>query len=203
MPSARRVLEYDSSAIGTIMPQVLASLDALIAELQASTGAAQVDLMGHSLGTFVSHNFLATPERAANVARYVNIDGRTAAAPPGGVPMLALWAGAVNRPVPPLIVGATNVTLADQEHVQVASSEEAFFEMYLFLRDRAPFTTNVLPQILPELSGRVTNFPQNTGLDGATLNVWWVDGRNGNRIGGQPYKTFAIGPDGSFGRSGC
>ena len=96
-----RVLEYDSSAIATILPAVLAALDALIAELQAETGAAQVDLIGHSLGTTVSHNFLATPERAANVAHYVNIDGRTAAAPPGGVPTLALWAGAVNRPVPP------------------------------------------------------------------------------------------------------
>ncbi|MEX2206149.1 MAG: alpha/beta hydrolase [Myxococcota bacterium] len=193
------VLEYDSSAIGTILPEVLARLDALIAQLQASTGAAQVDLMGHSLGTTVSHTYLSTPERAAKVAHYVNIDGRTAAAPPGGVPTLALWGGAVNRPVPPLIVGATNVTLADQEHVQVATSEESFFEMYRFLQGRAPFTTRVLPQLLPEISGRVTAFPQNVGLDGATLEVWWVDGRNGRRIGHRPWKTFEIGPDGSFG----
>ena len=193
------VLEYDSSAIGTILPDVLARLDALIAELQASTGAAQVDLMGHSLGTTVSHAYLATPERAAKVAHYVNIDGRTAASPPGGVPTLALWAGAVNRPTPPLIVGATNVTIADQEHVQVATSEESFFEMYHFLQDRAPFTTRVLPQLLPEISGRVSAFPQNAGLDGATLEVWWVDGRTGKRIGHRPWKKFEIGPDGNFG----
>ena len=159
------VLEYDSSAISTILPDVLARLDVLIAELQASTGAAQVDLMGHSLGTTVSHAFLATPERAANVAHYVNIDGRTSAAPPGGVPTLALWAGAVNRPVPPLIVGATNVTIANQEHVQVATSAESFFEMYQFLQGRAPFTTRVLPQLLPEISGRVSAFPQNAGYN--------------------------------------
>lgn len=193
------VLEYDSSAIGTILPAVLARLDVLIAELQASTGAAQVDLMGHSLGTTVSHAFLATPERAAKVAHYVNIDGRTAAAPPGGVPTLALWAGAVNRPVPPLIIGATNVTIANQEHVQVATSAESFFEMYHFLQGRAPLTTRILPQLLPEISGRVSAFPQNAGLDGATLEVWWVDGRNGARIGHRPWKTYAIGPDGSFG----
>jgi pimeloyl-ACP methyl ester carboxylesterase len=198
-PSHIRVLEYDSSAIATIMPQVLASLDALIAEIQAETGAAQVDLMGHSLGTTVSHNFLATPERAVNVAHYVNIDGRTATAPPGGVPTLALWAGAVNRPTPPLIVGATNVTIPNQEHVQVATSEEAFFEMYHFLRGRAPFTTHVLPELRPRISGRVTNFPQNTGLDGATLEVWLVNGHTGQRIDSQPKETFAIGPDGGFG----
>ena len=193
------VLEYDSSAITTIMPEVLASLDALIADIQADTGKSQVVLMGHSLGTTVSHNFLATPERAANVAKYVNIDGRTAAAPPGGVPTLALWAGAVNRPTPPEIVGALNVTVPNQEHVEVASSEESFFEMFHFIHGRAPLTTHIIPELRPTLNGRVTNFPQNTGLDGATLEIWWVNGHTGERIGTTPRETFAIGPDGNFG----
>jgi pimeloyl-ACP methyl ester carboxylesterase len=193
------VLEYDSSAIGTILPDVLAALDAKIDALRTATGAERVDLMGHSLGTTVSHAYLATPERAAKVAHYVNIDGRTASAPPGGVPTLALWAGAVNRPTPPAIVGATNVTIPNQEHVEVATSEEAFFEMFHFLRGHAPLTTKILPELRPRISGRVTSFPQNTGLDGATLEVWWVDGRTGARIGSQPVETFAIGPDGDFG----
>ena len=41
-------------------------------------GGAKVDLLGHSLGTTLSHEYLASPARAANIARYVNIDGRTA-----------------------------------------------------------------------------------------------------------------------------
>jgi pimeloyl-ACP methyl ester carboxylesterase len=191
------VLEYDSSAIGTIMPEVLARLDALIDEMRTKTGAEQVDLMGHSLGTTVSFNYLATPEHAAKVAHYVNIDGRQATAPPGGVATLALWAGGVNRPTPPQIVGATNVTIPDQEHVQVATSKESFFEMFHFLRGRAPFTTRILPEIFPEITGRVANFPQNTGLDGAKLEVWWIDGRTGRRI--FQFQTFDIGPDGTFG----
>jgi pimeloyl-ACP methyl ester carboxylesterase len=193
------VLEYDSSSINTILPDVLAALDAKIDALRTATGSEQVDLMGHSLGTTVSHAYLATPEQAAKVAHYVNIDGRTGSAPPGGVPTLALWAGAVNRPTPPAIVGATNVTIPNQEHVEVATSEEAFFEMFHFLRGRAPLTTKILPEIRPRISGRVTSFPQNTGLDGATLEVWWVDGRTGARIGPHPQETFAIGPDGDFG----
>jgi len=191
------VLEYDSSTIASTMPAVLAALDALIDDLRAKTGAEQVDLMGHSLGTTVSQNYLATPEHAAKVAHYVNIDGRPAAAPPGGVPTLALWAGGVSRPTPPQIVGATNVTIPDQEHVQVATSAESFFEMFRFLRGRAPLTTRIFPEIFPELSGRVANFPQNTGLDGAKLQVFWVDGHNGQRI--VPWASFDIGPDGSFG----
>ena len=176
-----------------------AALDALIADVLADTGEDQVDLMGHSLGTTVSQTYLATPARAANVAHYVNIDGGTASAPPGGVPTLALWAGAVNRPTPPQIVGATNITIPDQEHVEVASSEESFREMYKFLRGKEPLTTHILPEIRPRISGRATNFPQNTGLDGATLEIWLVDGDTGERIGSNPRETFAIGPDGNWG----
>ena len=198
-----RVLEYDSSQPISTNPALMAvvhsALDALIADTLADTGAEKVDLMGHSLGTTVSHSYLATPERAANVANYVNIDGRTASAPPGGVPTLALWAGAVNRPTPPLILGAINVTLPDQEHVEVASSEEAFLEMYKFLRGKEPLTTKILPELFPRISGRATNFPANTGLDGATLEVWLVDGDTGERVGAAPRATFAIGPDGSWG----
>jgi pimeloyl-ACP methyl ester carboxylesterase len=193
------VLEYDSSSISDILPDVHAALDDLIAELQAETGAAQVDLLGHSLGTFVSHTYLASPARAANVAHYVNIDGRSADAPPGGVPTLALWAGAVDRPVQGEIVGAINVTIPNQEHIEVATSPEAFFEMFHFLQGRAPLTTEIVPQLRPRVSGRVTSFPENTGLDGATLEVWRVDGASGERIGGSPKAVYAIGPDGEFG----
>ncbi len=192
-----RVLEYDSSSISTILPDVLASLDDLIAELQAETGRPQVDLLGHSLGTFVSQSYLSTPERAANVAHYVNIDGGSADAPPGGVATLALWAGAS----PPLgeIVGAENVTLEGQEHIESATSAEAFAEMYRFFRGHPPLTTRVLPQIFPRVSGRVDAFPSNAGLDGAKLEVWWVSGATGERIGRRPWASYDIGPDGSFG----
>jgi pimeloyl-ACP methyl ester carboxylesterase len=194
------VVEYDSGlSFPAGLPIVFAQIDARIAELQAATGKAQVDLMGHSRGTTVSHAYLADPARAANVAHYVNIDGASSAAPPGGVPTLALWAGAVDRPLQGEIVGATNITVPNQEHVEVATSAESFFEMYQFLRGHAPFTTEILPELFPKVSGRVTAFPQNTGLDGATLEVWWVHRQTGERIGHAPRAVFAIGPDGSFG----
>ena len=71
------VLEYDSSSYATIMNQIYANLDQLIADLLKETGADQVDLLGHSLGTFVSYGYLtSSPARAAKVAHYVNIDGQ-------------------------------------------------------------------------------------------------------------------------------
>jgi pimeloyl-ACP methyl ester carboxylesterase len=194
-----QVLEYDSSQIGAILPAVLAELDALIAELQAQTGRAQVDLLGHSLGTFVSQTYLSTPARAANVAHYVNIDGGSAASPPGGVPTLALWAGAD----PPVgeIVGALNVTLADQEHIESATSAEAFFEMYQFYRGVAPATTDVLPEPPGQvsISGQVNFFPSNEGIDGATLEIWEVDRDTGVRSRHEPVATRVIDVSGDWG----
>jgi pimeloyl-ACP methyl ester carboxylesterase len=193
------VLEYDSSSIGDILPQVHAELDALIAELKASTRRDQVDLLGHSLGTFVSQTYLATPARAANVAHYVNIDGGSAPAPPGGVPTLALWAGAA----PPIgsITGAINVTLADQEHVESASSAEAFFEMYHFFRGEAPATTDIVPEPPGQVTveGRADFFPENAGVDGATLEIWEVDGATGLRTGMEPVATRQIDATGNWG----
>jgi pimeloyl-ACP methyl ester carboxylesterase len=191
------VLEYDSSAL--VLSAVHEELDALIARLQAETGRAQVDLLGHSLGTLVSQTYLSTPARAANVAHYVNIDGGSAAAPPGGVPTLALWAGAD----PPVgsITGALNVTLAGQEHIECATSAEAFFEMYHFFRGEAPATTDVLPEPPGQLSisGQVNFFPSNVGIAGATLEIWEVDGATGLRTGNSPVATRQIDASGDWG----
>jgi pimeloyl-ACP methyl ester carboxylesterase len=194
-----RALEYDSSNVNALLPTIHAELDALIAQLQLETGRAQVDLLGHSLGTFVSQTYLATPARAANVAHYVNIDGGSAAAPPGGVPTLALWAGAD----PPVgsITGALNVTLAGQEHIETATSAEAFFEMYSFFRGEAPATTAVVPEPpgYVRIAGQVNFFPSNVGIVGAFLEIWEVDPATGLRVKKKPEAAALIDATGDWG----
>jgi pimeloyl-ACP methyl ester carboxylesterase len=202
-----RVLEYDSSAIQRILPDVLVRLDALIAELQLQTGRPQVDLVGHSLGTVVSQSYLSSPERAEQVAHYVNVDGRTAAAPPGGVPTLALFAGAA-RAVQGQIVGATNVTLADQEHIEAVTSAEAFVEMFRFFTGRDPATSNIVPEAGPfPVSGRAVIFPQNVGVgEDALVLVWEIDPTTGQRLKNFfglfafPLAVSSVVADGSFGQ---
>jgi triacylglycerol esterase/lipase EstA (alpha/beta hydrolase family) len=84
--------EYDSTFAGQTPAQVYTGLDERVSRLLAQTGAGQVDLLAHSLGTSLMQAYLnSSPARAAKVAHYVNLDGATAAAPPGGVPTLALW----------------------------------------------------------------------------------------------------------------
>ena len=193
------VHEYDSSFATNTIDDVWAGLDQLIAELQKQTGAEQVDLLGHSLGTFVSQGYLtSSPARAATVAHYVNIDGRTAAAPPGGVPTLAVWGeGDQSRQ----IVGAQNFYAPDQSHVQVATSAETFAQFYEFFTGRAPRTTDVVAERRSRvrISGEANLFPSNIGADGATLEIWKVDPDTGARRARRPEATFDIGADGSWG----
>ncbi len=192
------VHEYDSTFATNTMDDVWAGLDEVIGTLLDETGADQVDLLGHSLGTFVSQGYLtSSPARAATVAHYVNIDGRPAAAPPGGVPTLAVWGeGDPSRQV----VGATNWYAPDQGHVQVATSAETFAEFYEFFTGRAPRTTAIVPERgRLRISGEANLFPANIGAAGTTLEVWRVDGDSGHRRGRRPVATFEIGEDGAWG----
>lgn len=192
------VHEYDSTFGLNTMEEVWAGLDVLIAQMLADTGADGVDLLGHSLGTTVSHGYLtSSPERAASVAHYVNIDGRTADAPPGGVDTLAVWGeGDQSRQ----IVGARNYYAPDQSHVQVATAAETFAQFYEFFTGSPPQTTDIVREPgRVRLSGEANQFPSNVGADGATLDIWKVDGRTGQRRGAQPVATFEIGPDGGWG----
>ena len=190
------VEEYDSSFATTTMANVWNDLDGVIARLLARSGASQVELVGHSLGTTVSQGYLGSPARAAKVAHYVNLDGAPAASPPGGVPTLAVWGeGNSDRQ----IVGATNVYQPEHSHVQVATSAETFDAMYRFFTDRAPETTNIVAQRHVVLSGRATLFPTNAGAEGTTLQVWEVDGDTGFRKHDRPKATFSIAADGAWG----
>ncbi len=193
------VVDYDSLFITNSMNDVYTKIDKKIAELKAKTGAEQVDMAGHSLGTMVMQNYLSTPARAANIAHYVNIDGMTADAPPGGVPTLALWAG-MGKPDRE-IVGAVNVTLPNQTHVQSATSAEAFVEMFKFFTGKKPKTSWIVPQPPGQvrIAGRAVVFPLNTGTKDATVEMWEVNGRTGKRIKQKPAATCVLGSDGAWG----
>ncbi len=189
--------EYDSPNIATILPQVYAGLDARIDRLLADTGADRVDLVGHSLGTFVLQGYLTSaPARAARVAHYVNLDGRPAAAPPGGVPTLAVWGeGDPAR----TITGAVNVYLTDQSHTQTVSSVESFRAMYRFFRGVPPRTTRVVPTPTATVAGRAVIFPSNAGVQAGRLDVHPVGALTGRRLAARPQHSVALGGDGSFG----
>jgi pimeloyl-ACP methyl ester carboxylesterase len=211
-----QVLEYDSTpatplpgtgglnpiGIQLIEVQLFPLLDQLIVQLKAQTGRPQVELLAHSLGTKLMQDYLdSSPQRAANVAHYVNIDGQTANAPPGGVPTLALWA--TKGPLSPpgrSITGAENVSIPDSTHVQCATSPLSFWWMYDFFTGSPPGTTDIVPHKGPiTLSGRDVNFPQNSGLAGANVQLWPINQQTGYRTSTTPLASFQIGSSGDWG----
>jgi hypothetical protein len=211
-----RVIEYDSlpatpvpgatglnpAGIRAIEQELFPRLDAQVAQLEADSHRPKVDLLAHSLGTTLMHDYLnSDPARAANVGHYVNIDGRTSDSPPGGVPTLALW-GSIGplSPAGRSIGGATNVTLPNTTHVQAATSAESFAATYRFFTGAAPATTDIRPQTGDiTLSGKALNFPQNDGLQGATVQVWPIDDATGQRTSSAPIAGYAIDGSGDWG----
>ena len=180
-------LDYNSPAgsANRIGPMI----DAKIAELKKRTGADKIDLIGHSQGTIISFNYLIDPargaDRRAQIAHYVNVDGQTLNP---GVPTLALWAGIPNGQSEDApsdhMEGAENVTIPHQAHVQVCTSWEGFKAMFTFLTG-APPAHNITPQTgTIEISGRALTFPTNTGLAGATIEIWPLaaDGRRATLV---------------------
>jgi pimeloyl-ACP methyl ester carboxylesterase len=196
--------EYDTSVPDNT--KAIADLDPFIDNVLARTRAPKVLLAAHSRGTTVSHAFLADPAHAAQVAKYVNLDGRSSATPPGGVPTLAEWGEWQSPPDPILgavgsIGGATNVYNRQFGHTETATSAKTFADIYRFWFGRNPATTRVLPELLGrvEVAGRVVLFPQNVGYAGARLDVWEISALTGQRRGAHPVASYPIDQTGSFG----
>jgi pimeloyl-ACP methyl ester carboxylesterase len=173
-------------------------LDDFFDDLIEQTGSPQVYAIGHSQGTAVMAGYLASsPERAARVAKYIGIDGLSLPACPGGVECRGIWArGSTTR-----TLGPDNVYLSNQGHTESVGSAESFAAQYEFLTGQAPETTLVLPEPpgQVEIAGRALNFPANTGIAGATVQLWEVDPTTGARRTAGPRAETVVDDTGNFG----
>lgn len=205
------VFEYDSAEFATALQggsveaqeqPLFAQMDKVIAHMKAITHRRQVDLLAHSLGTRLMQDYLSSSkQRARNVGHYVNMDGFPESSLPGGVKTLALWGtkGPISTPGRK-ITGAKNINVPDSSHVQTATSPFSFKWFYKFFTGQRPKTTKIVPQKGKiKLSGRDLNFPQNSGLSGATVQVWAINQTTGQRQGKKPIASFKIGSSGYWG----
>jgi pimeloyl-ACP methyl ester carboxylesterase len=192
--------EYDTSVADNTA--AVAGLAPFIDDVLTRTGARKVLLAAHSRGTAVSQTYLADPAHAAEVAAYVNLDGRGADAPPGGVRTLAVWGEWQSPPDPVrgvvgVIEGATNVYNRQFGHTETVSAPKTFVDMYRFWFGRGPRTTAIVPSSRVSVAGRVVLFPENVGYAGTRLDVWEVDARTGHRRALRA--SYAIDETGAFG----
>jgi hypothetical protein len=176
--------------------EVHQQIDDAIAALKQRTGRAKVDVVAHSLGTSVMYDYLTkgamAAQRRANVGHYINVDGQSQNP---GVPTLAVWAG---RGTPGRHMdGAQNVTIPNQTHVQTCTSSESFVAYYRFLTGRRPAHDIVRQTGQIQVAGKALDFPRNTGLSSATVQIWRLK-ENGRRATTTPRASIPI-TDGSQG----
>ena len=188
--------EYDTGNLGGL-GAVQGVLDAFVDDVRARFGVEQVNLVGHSLGTFVSNTYLSNPTRAAKVAKYIGVDGASNATcgstAPGTLSCMGIFRGSAGN------VGGNNVYFNDtQTHVEAATSPESFAAQFTFLTGQAPKTTHIIEDKgLIKVGGRAVLFPANQGADGAQLELWRISGFTGRRL--YRVKSVTIGADGNFG----
>lgn len=174
-------------------------LDAFFDGVMAETGDDQIYVIAHSLGTSLMVNYLnSSSERSARVAKYINIDGATGVDCPGNPAPVECLGIAAN---PARLMGPNNVHFPNQTHTQLVTSAESFVAQYEFLTGEEPVTTLVLPEPPGEveIAGKVINFPANTGVDGATVELWEVHPATGARKYAEPHAVFNLGPSGEWG----
>lgn len=194
------VFEYNSSLnVEDEAETRNAQINAIIDTLLAASGAKKVNLLGHSMGTQVSFNFLSDPDNAARVAHYVSIDGRACDAPPGGVPTLALWGQYVDRE----ITGAAENVYPDPAnpigHIESCTAAQSFERMYEFFNGEAPEISDIpiAEGDTVSIAGKVAYFPANTGALGI-LEIYKLNADTAQRDGAA-LATLAIDAQGHFG----
>ena len=182
---AERIRAFDHDGAGFNTAAFIPGVDATVDAALKDFGASKVYLVGHSRGTFVSSMYLGDATRAAKVAKYVSLDGSgCAAAETANVPCIA----------------PSQANLPGQKHVEVATSAESFIEQFKFFIGREPKVTKIVKQSSPViLSGRVVNFPANTGRAGTTLSFYEINQASGAREQAQPLTSFEIKDDGNWG----
>jgi len=192
-----RAIDRTSSSSATLNPMLDAFFDGVMAE----TGDTQIYVVAHSLGTSLMVNYLnSSPARSARVAKYINVDGATGVNCPGN-PAPVNCKGIWGQGSPLRAMGTNNAYFPNYGHTQTVTAADSFAEQYKYFTGEDPTTTLVLP-VPPgevQIAGKAINFPANTGLDGATLQIWEVHDNSGIRKDDSPMATFSIGPTGEWG----
>lgn len=203
---ADRLFVFDWNSVNGTNKRSDSQIVAFVKQVLAKTGAAQVDLVGHSAGGVMGRGFLVEPESAAMVAHYVNIGSRKWFADYEWFPNLKCLniysaADMVMGKMGGNIEHARNVDLVNKDHYEVATCETTTDEMIVFLSDyqRKPLSpTNTIIEPI-QVSGKAVLLGTNEPMSGAAVNIYAVNPRNGKRLKTVPDFAMTAGTDGRWG----
>ncbi|MGD9100116.1 MAG: alpha/beta fold hydrolase [Anaerolineae bacterium] len=195
-PQYVRVFDWN-----TLIPNTEKNVERLadfVQEVLDETGAKKVDLVGHSAGGSLSHQYLQ--EHVGDVAHYVHVASFCDVAFPDELPVLVLSSD--EDPVVGVcnLAGADNQDLDGADHLQAVTTPEAFAAMYRFFNaGQEPTKTRVVPEEAIALSGKVIQFGTNAPAGGSVVNVYPLDAATGERLEATPAASFTAGEEGAWG----
>ncbi|MCB9487300.1 MAG: hypothetical protein H6684_01065 [Deltaproteobacteria bacterium] len=195
-----RIWTFDYDTLAFLPTQNRLALRNLIDDVLEETGVDQIDLAGHSMGGGYGFYILEDEDYGPKIAHYAHIASSGSDDPPDAAPILNLYSEADTIIDDKVVAGATNVDLMDQDHYQVATSPEAFEEMYKFFNDgEEPTTTDIVPSSTIELSGRVLSLGANEPQADAIVKVYAVDPATGERLASKALAEFHSDAEGYYG----
>lgn len=198
---SKRLYSFDYNSLGG--SNVELSLDTFIDKILKETGAAKVELVGHSQGGSKGYSYCSDSLRAKKVAHYVHVASNGQTKPAGfygDIPTLNLSSADDAVAGNTTITGGTNVSLSGKDHYEVATSVESFEAMYKFFNnDKAPKTLDITKEDAPVISGKAVVMGDNTALGGATVKIFEVNKSSGVRNSATPQFTLTTTTDGKFG----
>ena len=182
-----RLYAFDWNSISGTGKTNEQTLVQLIDRVLASTGARQVDLVGHSAGGGLVRGLLKDSTLAQKVGRYVHIGSRKWTTPYAWFPnercmnifssgdrVAGNGAGAID--------GAVNVALTEEDHYQVATSNRALTAMCNFLS-----SGNIMPLAKKtadkkvSIAGKAVLLGDNAPIKEASITIYAIDKKTGLR----------------------
>ncbi len=195
-PAYLRVFDWNTLSFD--MPANATSLADFVDQVLKEIGAQQVDLVGHSMGGRLSHDYLQ--EHADQVAHYVHAASFCGLDFPDGLPVLVLSSDEDTVVGSCIIEGAENQDLDGADHLQVVTVPDAFVAMYRFFNaGQSPGTTQVVTEEVVTLAGKVLAFGTNQPATGALVEVFPLDAATGERLAPTPAARFTVAGDGAWG----
>ena len=197
---ADRIFAYDWDTIITAYNGEPDRLNTFIDAVLEQTGADQVDLMGHSMGGGLGTMYLDVEAYRAKVAHYAHLASFSYEDYTADVPTLVISSDGDTVAGIAELPGATNLVLEGLDHLQVATSETTFKELYPFFTDgQQPEFTEPVPEAHPVLSGRTLVIGTNWIAAGIRIDAYEFDPDTGMRIDDEPAGSFVSDASGNWG----